>query len=196
MAVFVPAIIAAVLGYLLPRLIFHTTIMGSPSSDAFIFACVPIIGFFISIWLRARGEDKKGIGALLFIFAISVIFWSLYYQNFIGYTLWTEVHTDRTIKSRFIEKGADRLGFLQKVNTNPRKVDSLNAFMVPVKKDDSGHIAVTGPDPYFYNVLIESRPPPSEVKLINSELFSPSVHFLSSRSPPACRALQLFTQKG
>ncbi len=130
--VFVPAIFAAILGYILPRLIFHTTIMGTPSSDAFIFACVPILGFFISLWVRARGEDKKGIGALLFIFAISVIFWSLFYQNFIGYTLWTEVHTDRTIKSKAVEKAVSL--FLQNVNTSPRKVDSLNAWMVPVKR--------------------------------------------------------------
>jgi proton-dependent oligopeptide transporter, POT family len=192
--VFVPAIIAAILGYILPRLIFHTTIMGTPSSDAFIFACVPIIGFFISIWVRARGEDKKGIGALLFIFAISVIFWSLFYQNFIGYTLWTEVHTDRTIKSKAIEKGVNL--FLQKVNTDPRKVDSLNAYMVPVK-DDRGHILqVTGPDPYFHNMPVESLPPPGqEVKLINSELFQSIGPFFIVTLTPLLVALFSYLRK-
>jgi POT family proton-dependent oligopeptide transporter len=77
--------------------------MGKPSNDAFVFACVPVIGYFISLWVKARGEDKKGIGALLFIFAASVIFWSLYYQNFTAYTLWTERHTDRTITSAITE---------------------------------------------------------------------------------------------
>ena len=192
--VFVPAIFAAILGYILPRLIFHTTIMGTPSSDAFIFACVPILGFFISIWVRARGEDKKGIGALLFIFAISVIFWSLFYQNFIGYTLWTEVHTDRTIKSKTIEKGVGL--FLQKVNTDPRKVDSLNAYMVPVR-DDSGHILqVTGPDPYFYNVPAANRPPPGqEVKLINSELFQSIGPFFIVTLTPLLVALFSYLRK-
>ena len=192
--VFVPAIIAAILGYILPRLIFHTTMMGTPSSDAFIFACVPIIGFFISIWVRARGEDKKGIGALLFIFAISVIFWSLFYQNFIGYTLWTEVHTDRTIKSKAIEKGVNL--FLQKVNTDPRKVDSLNAYMVPVR-DDSGHILqVTGPDPYFFNVPPANRPPPGqEVKLINSELFQSIGPFFIVTLTPLLVALFSYLRK-
>ncbi len=193
--VFVPAIIAAILGYILPRLIFHTTLMGTPSSDAFIFACVPIIGFFISLWVRARGEDKKGIGALLFIFAISVIFWSLFYQNFIGYTLWTEVHTDRTIKSKAYRKGQPNL-FLQNVNTNPRKVDSLNAFMVPVL-DDSGHaLQVIGPDPYFYNMPIESRPPPGQdVKLINSELFQSIGPFFIVTLTPLLVALFSYLRK-
>ncbi len=85
--VFLPAALAAFIGYKLTDW-FHLTVMGTASSDAFVFACVPIIGFFISIWTRARAEDKKGIGALLFIFAVSAIFWSIYYQNFTGlYTL-------------------------------------------------------------------------------------------------------------
>src|SRR6185437_2379229 len=41
--VFVPAIIAAIIGYFLPGKLFHSTLMGSPSSDAFVFACIPII---------------------------------------------------------------------------------------------------------------------------------------------------------
>src|SRR5580658_1846515 len=170
--VFVPGIIAAILGYIVPGVVFHTTIMGSPASDAFVFACVPVIGFFVSIWMRAKGEDKKGIGALLFIFAISVIFWSLYYQNFTGYTLWTERHTDRSVSSKLIEKGANFMGLLQNVNTKDREVDSLSASMAPVR-NDSGHIIkVSGPDPYFHNLPKDKWPPPAtDLKLANSELY-------------------------
>ena len=170
--VFVPGIIAAILGYIVPGAVFHTTIMGSPASDAFVFACVPVIGFFVSIWVRAKGEDKKGIGALLFIFAISVIFWSLYYQNFTGYTLWAEQHTDRSISTPAIEKGADGLYFLQKVNTASRPVDSLDTHMAPVL-DESGHIIqVAGPDPYFHNMPKADWPPAGQdLKLANTELY-------------------------
>jgi POT family proton-dependent oligopeptide transporter len=170
--VFVPAIIAAIVGYILPGKVFHTTIMGSPSSDAFVFACVPIIAFFISIWVRANKEDKKGVGALLFIFGVSIIFWALFYQNFTAYTLWTEKHTDRHITSPVIEKGADALGLLQKVNTSPREIDSMNAHLIVVK-DDSGHILKsTGPDPYFLNVPKDKWPPPGQdLKLANAELY-------------------------
>jgi POT family proton-dependent oligopeptide transporter len=170
--VFVPAILAAIVGYKLPGLVFHTTIMGSPSSDAFVFACIPVLGFFLSLWIRARKEDKRGIGALLFIFAVSVIFWSLYYQNFTGYTLWAEQHTDRSVTSPLIERGADGLGLLQKANTQPRTVDSLDAFMAPVR-DDSGRILkTTGPDPYFRNLPKEKWPPAGQdLKLANSELY-------------------------
>ena len=170
--VFVPGILAAILGYKLPGVLFHTTIMGSQASDAFVFACVPILGFFVSLWLRARGEDKKGIGALLFIFAVSVIFWSLYYQNFTAYTLWTEQHTDRTVSTPLIEKGADWMGLLQKVNTSTRPVDSLNAFMAPVHDAGGKVLETTGPDPYFHNLPKDEWPPAGrDLKLANAELY-------------------------
>jgi POT family proton-dependent oligopeptide transporter len=170
--VFVPGLLAALIGYTLPGRLFHTTIMGSPASDAFVFACIPVIAFFISLWVRARGQDKKGIGALLFIFAVSVIFWAMYYQIFTAYTLWAEQHTDRTISSRAGEKGAYWLGMMQKVNTSPRTVTQVDAFLVPVK-DDSGRIlTTTGPDPYFLNVPKEQWPPPGQdLKVVNPELF-------------------------
>jgi proton-dependent oligopeptide transporter, POT family len=170
--VFVPGILAAIIGYTLPGKLFHTTIMGSPSSDAFVFACVPVIAFFLSLWIKARGQDKKGIGALLFIFMCSIIFWAIYYQCFTAYTLWAEQHTDRTISSRAVEKGADFLGQLQKVNTSPRQVIEVDANLVPVRDDTGGLRKVMGPDPYFDNLPKAKWPPPGQdVKLVNTELF-------------------------
>ncbi|MHA4812191.1 peptide MFS transporter [Flavitalea flava] len=170
--VFVPGIVAAIIGYFLPQTFFHTTITNSPSSDAFVFACIPIISFFISLWLRAKGEDKKGIGALLFIFSISVIFWAIYNQNSTAYTLWAERHTDRSLSSPATEKAADFLGVLQTVNTAPRTVNQLDEHMIDIR-DDSGRILTkTGPDPYFHNLPKEKWPPQGkELKLANSELF-------------------------
>ena len=80
---------------LLPKMILGSPFMGTQAIDAFIFACLPIIAFYISLWVRAKGQDKKGIGALLFIFAIAIAFWTIYNQNATGLTLWAEKHTDR-----------------------------------------------------------------------------------------------------
>ena len=93
--VFLPAIIAAVIGWFVPTKILGSSIMGSQANDAFIFACLPIIAFYVSLWVKAKGQDKKGIGALLFIFAIAIAFWTIYNQNSTGLTLWAEKHTDR-----------------------------------------------------------------------------------------------------
>ena len=170
--VFLPAIIAALIGYYVPGKLFHGTIMGSSSSDAFVFACIPILAYFVSIWVKANREDKRGIGALLYMFAVSVIFWALYYQIFTGYTLWTDKHTDRTISSAWVRKGADALWLVQSVNTDPRTVDSVNAELEPVVVD--GHVLkTTGPDPYFENVPKDKWPPPGkELKIANPELYT------------------------
>ncbi len=130
--VFVPAIIAAFIGWFIPNKIFGTTLMGSPANDAFVFACLPIIAFYISLWIKAKGQDKKGIGALLFIFAISVVFWTIYNQNSTGLTLWAQKHTDRTV-SPFTEKIVGALGGLQQVNDKPRLADKVNKYFVDVK---------------------------------------------------------------
>lgn len=194
--VFVPGILAAILGYFLPSKVFHTTIMGSPASDAFVFACLPVISFFISLWVRAGGQDKKGIGALLFIFAISVIFWALFYQNFTAYTLWAERHTDRTISSPVTEKIAGKLGLLQTVNTNPREVNQWDARMMDAR-DDSGRILKTiGTDPYFYNVPKDKWPQPGQdQKLANAELYQSIGPIFIVTLTPLCVLLFSFLRK-
>lgn len=168
--VFLPAIISAVIGWILPSIIFGTTIMGSKANDAFIFACLPIIAFYISLWVKATGQDKKGIGALLFIFSISIVFWTIYNQNATGLTLWAEKHTDRAV-SPTTEKFASKLGFMQTVTDTPRLVNKVNQYLVN-EKDGSGHIVqVMGPDPYFNNVPKEKWPNGKPLKLANTELF-------------------------
>lgn len=190
--VFLPAIIAAIIGWILPTAIFGQTIMGTKSNDAFIFACLPIIAFYISLYVSAKGQDKKGIGSLLFIFGISIIFWTIYNQNSTGLTLWAQKHTDRTV-SPTAEKIANSLGFLQTVSDTPRLVDKVDKYFVDVK--DNAAVAAPygdhyqklvngtiidkktkvvqemGPDPYFNNVPQSEWPKSGNEKLANTELF-------------------------
>ncbi|HXS58965.1 MAG TPA: peptide MFS transporter [Hanamia sp.] len=190
--VFLPAIIAAVIGWILPTLLFGQTIMGSKSNDAFIFACLPIIAFYISLYVRATGQDKKGIGALLFIFGISIIFWTIYNQNSTGLTLWAQKHTDRTV-SPTAEKVAGSLGFLQTISDSPRLVNKVDQYFVDIKDHaavaapvgehnvklvdgnivdkESKVVQVMGPDPYFNNVPESERPKTGNEKVANTELF-------------------------
>ncbi len=168
--VFVPAIIAAIIGWFVPATIFGQSIMGSQANDAFIFACLPIIAFYISLWMKAKGQDKKGIGALLFIFTISIIFWTIYNQNSTGLTLWAEKHTDRSL-SAGSEKVANAMGVMQTVGTSPRSVSKVDANFVDVKDDSGNVVKVMGADPYFNNVPKEEWPASGELKVTNSELF-------------------------
>lgn len=130
--VFLPAIIAAIIGWFLPTLLFGKPLMGSQASDAFIFACLPVIAFYVSLYVRAKGQDKKGIGALLFIFAISVVFWTIYNLNSTAYTLWAEKYTDRTL-SPTTEKITGSIGALQTASDKPRWVNKVDEQLVEVK---------------------------------------------------------------
>ncbi|MFP3600095.1 MFS transporter, partial [Chryseobacterium sp. SIMBA_029] len=49
--VFVPAIIAGGIGWFIPNNIF-----GSDSTDAFIFACIPVIYFYASLYFKAKPD--------------------------------------------------------------------------------------------------------------------------------------------
>ncbi|HQY41875.1 MAG TPA: peptide MFS transporter [Ferruginibacter sp.] len=130
--VFLPAIIAAIIGWFIPNMIFGTTIMGTKANDAFIFACLPIIAFYISLWAKATGQDKKAIGSLLFIFAIVIAFWTIYNQNSTSLTLWAEKHTNRVSTSG--EGGTLAKMFpRQTVSDTLRMVTKVNEHLVEVK---------------------------------------------------------------
>jgi POT family proton-dependent oligopeptide transporter len=188
--VFLPAIIAGVVGWFLPEKLFGSTIMGTRANDAFIFACLPIIAFYISLWAKAKGQDKRGIGALLFVFAIAIAFWTIYNQNSTGLTLWAEKHTDREA-SPTTAKITGALFPLQEVSDSPRLVTKVNQYFVeerdnsPVVNVEDGYgitqngnkidtanklVKVLGPDPYFNNVPKDQWPNGS-IKLTNTELF-------------------------
>jgi len=145
--------------------------MGSKYNVAFIFACLPIFAFYGSLWVKATGQDKRAIGALLFIFAIAVAFWTIYNQNSTGLTLWAEKHTDRTV-SPTTEKIAGSLGFLQTVTDSNRMVPQVDEHLVNVKDAAGNDLQVMGPDPYFNNVPKSEWPGAGKaLKLANTELF-------------------------
>jgi proton-dependent oligopeptide transporter, POT family len=170
MTVFLPAIIAAVIGWILPTKIFGAPVMGTQANDAFIFACLPVIAFYVSLWVRAKGQEKKSIGALLFVFAIAIAFWTIYNQNATGLTLWAEKHTDR-VASASTAKITGAIFPLQQVTDTPRMTNKLDEYMRGVKDDSGNVVQALGPDPYFVNVPKEDWPQGKDVKLTNTELF-------------------------
>jgi POT family proton-dependent oligopeptide transporter len=90
--VFLPAIICGAIGWMIPGNIFK-----SDSTDAFIFACIPVIIFYIRLYLKANNEDKRPLGALLAIFAVGMLFWAVFKQNGTALTRWANYYTDRQV---------------------------------------------------------------------------------------------------
>lgn len=164
-SVFLPMIIFGVLGWIIPG-----NIMGSDSNDAFICACVPVIYFYVSLWSKGSVEDKKGIGALLFIFTISIIFWTIYNQNSTGLTIWAESHTSRQISSG-LEKPADAIYMLQTATTEGNEVPKVDEYLRTIRDSTGEAVMTTGPSPYFNNVPRDQWPADGTAKLANTELF-------------------------
>jgi POT family proton-dependent oligopeptide transporter len=75
----------------------HGSIFGSDSTDAFIFACIPVIFFYASLYFRAAPNEKRQVGALLTIFAVVIMFWAVFKLNGSALTTWGNNYTDREV---------------------------------------------------------------------------------------------------
>lgn len=169
-SVFLPAIIAAIIGWFI-NLVIGRTIFGTRSNDAFMFACVPIVVFYLSIFLKSNKEDKRGLGALFTFFLISIVFWVIYNQNSTGLTIWADQYTNRAIPSS-VEKLAKPLGILQEINTKPEMVTDYNQYF-QAQKDPSGEVKqVMGLNPYLKNLPQDQWPAKEQsLQVVSPEIF-------------------------
>ena len=168
--VFLPAVIAGVIGWIIPGNIF-----GSDSTDAFIFACVPVVIFYISIYVSANAEDKKPIGALLAIFAVSMMFWAVFKQNGTALTRWANYYTDRSVPA-VLEKPLESIYLVDTKDYGTKEVAVHDHQFQTVKGEDGKPKKEQGKDIYFKNISKEQRAeleanPDKKVYLYNTELF-------------------------
>ena len=99
--ILLPSVIFGVIGWLIKGVASpintDSYIFGSDSTDAFIFACIPVVFFYGSLYFKAKQEDKRPIGALLTIFAVVILFWAVFKLNGSALTTWADRYTDRQI---------------------------------------------------------------------------------------------------
>lgn len=99
--ILLPSVIFGVIGWFLKGVTSDINpdsyIFGSDSTDAFVFACIPIIFFYGSLYVKAKVEDKRPIGALLSIFAVVILFWAVFKLNGSALTTWADRYTDREV---------------------------------------------------------------------------------------------------
>lgn len=164
--VFLPVLVVGYIGWLIPGDIF-----GSDSTDAFIFACLPIIYFFTNLLRKASAGDKQPVKALLAIFAVSVMFWAVFKQNGTALTTWAQFYTDRELPAAI--EGPARGLYLAGTVTN--KTDTVVAYdqEFRVIKDAQGEpVTELGKPVYLKNVAPEKMPPEgATIGVVNTELF-------------------------
>jgi len=126
--VFIPAIVFAIIGWHIKGWTGHS-IFGKVSNDAFFFACIPIIIFYLGILFKASKEDKRGLGALLAFFAASIVFWVIYNQNSTALTIWADQYTKRDMP-KAMENVAKPLDILQTVTLDSSTIARIDNHFV------------------------------------------------------------------
>ena len=168
--VFVPAIICGAIGWMIPDNIFK-----SDSTDAFIFACIPVVIFYVSLYVKANSEDKRPLGALLAIFAVGMLFWAVFKQNGTALTRWANYYTDRQVTGT-TESALSSIYLVDQKDYVTKEVQKYD-HQFQAEKDDNGEpIKVQGKEVYFQNeapekVAVLEKNPDQKVSLINTELF-------------------------
>ncbi len=165
-SVFLPAIIAGLIGWFIPG-----NILGSDSNDAFVFAAIPVIIFYFSLMYRAKGFERKRISTLLILFGVSIIFWNIYNQNATALTIWAQTYTDREAP-KVVQPALKPFGFLETVNTKPTQIPVVDSQFRAVADDKGKVMTKQGTDLYFQNLPKEKFPPDGQdLKLISTEIY-------------------------
>lgn len=150
--ILLPSVIAGVMGWLIPSNIF-----GSDSTDAFIFACIPVVFFYSTLYVKANPDEKKPIGALLAIFAVVTLFWAVFKQNGSALNTWADRYTNREV-SGTQQVLFDNLKFSKSLNYSKDSTELYDAAF-RLQKSSTGEVLKTVDYPlYFRNVLPEKRP--------------------------------------
>ncbi|HEX6846152.1 MAG TPA: peptide MFS transporter [Chitinophagaceae bacterium] len=154
--ILVPSIIAGVIGWILPMKLLGHPLVGSPSTDAFIFACIPVIYFYTSIYVSADKNEKRPIAALLSIFAVVILFWAVFKQNGSALTTWADRYTDREVAG-VTENVFNGVKLAQTVTY---KEDSVAKYdeQFRLQKEDGNVVKEFNYPPYFKNVPDEKKP--------------------------------------
>lgn len=164
--VLLPAVIAGWVGWMIPGSIF-----GKDAVDAFIFGAIPVILFYVSLYVKADKADKRPVAALLSVYAVAIIFWAIFKQNGTALTLWAEKYTDREVPEMVLPLAEG----IYMTQTETLAKDSIPAtdsqFRDILNADGTQAMAYNYPD-YFKNLAPENWPAQGEsLTLISTEIF-------------------------
>lgn len=190
--VFLPAIICGFAAWMIPGNIF-----GSDSNDAFLFGCVPVIIFYISLIFRAPKHERSQIKALLAIFAIMVVFWAVFKQNATSLTTFADSYTERSI-SPSVAKVTKPLGMIQNIDYSETSVTLLDEKLRPILNEDGSVVKGMDYPNYYKNVPKDKLPNVGEKQsLISTEIFqSVNPFFIIILTPLVLSVFTYLRRKG
>ncbi|AWA31403.1 MFS transporter [Flavobacterium magnum] len=158
--ILLPSVVFGIIGWLLKGVQSEanpdSSWFGSDSTDAFIFACIPVVLFYASLYFKAKSEDKRPIGALLAIFGVVILFWAVFKLNGSALNNWGDKYTDREMTGS-AQQVASRLVL---TDTLIYKKDSVPLYdeVFRIQKKDGNVIKTVDYPLYFRNVHKDKMP--------------------------------------
>lgn len=157
LVILVPSIVAGIIGWVLPVKLLGQPLVGSNSTDAFIFACIPVIYFYGSLLAKASKEEKRPIAALLTIFAVVILFWAVFKQNGTALNTWADRYTDRHLEHPIAEKTFSTLSLSQNITLEKDSVPVYDkAFRL--QKENGVVLKEYNYPVYFRNIAADKLP--------------------------------------
>ena len=99
--VVVPAVVFAAIGYFIngvpSKTNEHSFLVKDDVTDAFLFACIPVIGFFTYVLFTAPKEERRVVKAILVVCLAVMPFWAIFKQNGTVLNTWANNYTNRDV---------------------------------------------------------------------------------------------------
>ena len=148
-------------------LTFETPLVGSKSTDAFLFGCIPVVFFYIHLYRKSPANEKPQIGAMLSIFAVVIAFWAIFKQNGSTMNTWAMNYTDREVPA-VVEPLTTNLKLSEELNFVKDSVPFIDQQFRVLEKDKK----VIDYPSYFKNQAQTELPEQgATIKVFNTNLF-------------------------
>ncbi len=99
--VVVPSVIFAVIGYFINGVPTatneHSYLVKDDVTDAFLFACIPVIFFFGYVLFTSPKNERRVVSAILVVCIAVIPFWAIFKQNGTVLNTWANNYTDREV---------------------------------------------------------------------------------------------------
>lgn len=106
--VVVPAVLFAVIGYFINGVPSetneHSFLVKDDVTDAFLFACIPVIFFFAYVLFTSPKNERRVVSAILVVCLAVIPFWAIFKQNGTVLNTWADNYTNRDVP-KSISKG-------------------------------------------------------------------------------------------
>jgi POT family proton-dependent oligopeptide transporter len=110
--VVVPATLFAIIGYFINGAPSETNpnsfLVKDDVTDAFLFACIPVIFFFAYVLFSSPKNERPVVGAILIVCVAVMPFWAIFKQNGTVLNTWAKNYTNREVPAS-IQNGLSKM---------------------------------------------------------------------------------------